>query len=303
MKHLSVQESSAVDDFCVDHLLQLRQLCSLNVAETSISDNGYRTLLSGLPELRDVIWFHVIDPVLMNLPQFLPSMRKFTGTISAAELLVGNCPNLTELTLFSLTADVSVLGELRSVTEITMLLTDYIVVGFSTIINRVGQTLTKLDMYEVVNLYMDDLINYCIVLNSLIISYSQLTYRETRYRKLPHFQNLVELRLSHNWGHYGFSLVLHLYTNLSILFVVGMPEITNTYIRETVRAGGFGNLTEFVVDHCGFLSMETVFLLIDSCPHLTKVGNISSWPAVTENELMIFLNFVKYNNLSLTVCR
>jgi hypothetical protein len=149
---------------------------------------------------------------------------------------------------------------------------------------------------------MDDLINYCIVLNSLIISYSHISYRETRYRKLPHFQNLVELRLRHNWGHCGFTLVLHLYANLSTLFVVGMPEITDTYMRETVRAGGFGNLTEFVVDHCGYLSMETVFLLMHNCPHLTKIGNINSWPAVAENELMIFLNFVKNKNLSLTLC-
>jgi hypothetical protein len=271
------------------------------VAGTSISNNGYRTLLSGLPGVKDVIWFGIIDPVLMNLSAFLPSVSKFSGHFLHAELLVRNCPNLTELTLLSLPGDISDLGELRSVTAITMLLSNYITVRFSTAIRRLGQTLTKLEMYQVVNINMDDLINYCIVLNSLVISYSHITYRDTYCRELPHFQNLIELILRHNYGPFIFSLVLHLYVNMNILYVVGMEEITDTYIREIVTAGGFRNLTEFIVDHCGYMSMETVWLLMHNCPHLTKLGNIDNWPGVTNNESVTFLNFVKNNNLSLTV--
>jgi hypothetical protein len=302
LKNLSAQDSRLVDDSCIEHLLKLGQLRNVNVADTSISSNGYRTLLSGLPDVRNVIWFGLIDPVLMNLPAFLPSVRKFVGKVSDAALLVRNCPNITELRLLSLTEDVSDLGELRSVSDLSMLLTSWTVVRFGTVISRLGQTLTNLEMYQVVNINIDDLINYCVVLNSLIISYCHIIYSETHYRELPHFQNLKQLTLRHNWGQFDFSPFLHLYVNLNVLNVVSIGQITDEFVGQIVRAGGFTNLTEFVADHCGNLSMETIFLLIESCPHLTKLGNISSWSAVAFEEFETVLNVLKDNNLSLNVC-
>jgi hypothetical protein len=88
MKKISVQDSRRVDDQCVEHLLKLRHLLSLNIAETSVSANSYATLLSGLPQVRDVVWFHPIDPVLGNLTLCLPSVEAFVGIISDAKLLV-----------------------------------------------------------------------------------------------------------------------------------------------------------------------------------------------------------------------
>jgi hypothetical protein len=303
MKQLSVQQSKRVDDNCVEHLLKLRKLRSLNVAETSVSNSGYRTLISGLPEIQNIHWIDVIDPVLMNLPSPLPSMRKFVGTLSHAELLVRNCPNLTELTLLSVTADVSGLGELTKVNDITMLLGSYVPVRFSNVIFRTCQTLTKLEMYQVVNINIDDLINYCTVLKSLVISYCHMTHTQTFYRTLPHFQNLRELKLRHNWGQSGFGPVFHLYANLEVLLIVGMEQITDTYMRDIVEAGGFRNLTEIIIAHCGYLTLETVWLLMESCPHLTRLGNINSWPGVSYNESLAFLNYVKLSNLSVTIYR
>jgi hypothetical protein len=80
---LSVQDSRRVDDECVENLLKLTHLRALNVADTSISINGYRALLSGLPQVEVVTWFGPIDPVLRDLTAYLPSVRKFVGKISA----------------------------------------------------------------------------------------------------------------------------------------------------------------------------------------------------------------------------
>jgi hypothetical protein len=302
LKKLSVQDSRRVDDECVEHLLKLTHLRALNVADTSISNNSFRELLSGLPQVEEVTWFGPVDPVLRDLTVCLPSVRKFVGNVSAAGLLVRKCQNITELVLLSLTEDISDLGDLRSVAELSVLLSSCTVFGFSALIMRLGQTLAKLEMYQVANLNIDDLINYCAALNELILSYCHVTYKETFDRKSPHFQNLKELKLRHNWGPFDFRSVLHLYVNLNILHIVGMGEITDEVIRQIVTSGGWRSVTECVADHCGYLSMITAFLLIKTCPNLTKLGNINSWPGVAYGELETFLNFVRHTNLSLTVC-
>jgi hypothetical protein len=301
MKNISVQDSRGVDDNCVQHLLKLIHLQTLNVAETSVSNSGYRELLLGLSELKEVVWHHPIDPVLRNVTRRLRSVRKFIGKVSEPKLLVQNCPNITELLLLSVTEDISVMGALGNVTLLSILMSSCTVMRFSACISRLGRTLTTLDLYQVININIDDLINYCIVLNSLVISYCHVTFKETCHRKLPHFLNLTRLALRQNWGPCDFRCVLHLYVNLKVLHVVGMRHLTDAFIGKIITAGGFRNVAEFVVEHCGGLSMETAWLLLYSCPHLTRIGNLNSWPGVVKNESMTFLNFVMYNNISLTV--
>jgi hypothetical protein len=301
MKNISVKYSKGVDDNCVQHLLELGRLQTLNVADTSVSNNGYRALLLGLSELKEVVWLHPIDPVLSNLTRSLHTVRKFVGKVSDPELLVRNCPNVTDLILLSVTEDISVVGALRSVTFLSLLISSCTVVRFAACISRLGRTLSKLDLYQVVNINFDDLINYCIVLNSLVMCYCHVTCTETYHGQCPHFINLTRLTLKENWGPCDFRCALHLYVNLKALHVSGMGHLTDAFVAQLLTAGGFRNVTEFFAEHCGDLSMETAWLLLQDCPHLTKIGNINSWPGIVKSESMTFLNFVKHNNLSLTV--
>jgi hypothetical protein len=299
---LSVRDSRRVDDECVEHLLKLTHLRALNVADTSVSINGYRALLWGLPQIQDVIWFRPIDPVLRGLTGCLPSVREFVGMVSAAQLLVEKCPNITRLLLHSPTEDISDLGELRSVAEMSIRQSCCIAIRFNALIINLGPNLTKLEMHRVLNINLNELINYCTVLEELSICFCHITCTGKFDGKLPHFINLKELRLKQNKALFDSSSVLPLYVNLNVLHVVGMRQITNASVSQIVTAGGFINLTELVVDHCGNLSMETALLLMDSCPNLTKFGNINSWPGVSNEELATLVNFFRHNNLSLNVC-
>jgi hypothetical protein len=170
---------------------------------------------------------------------------------------------------------------------------------------RLGTTLTKLEMNRADNLKMDDIIIYCSVLNSLSISYCRVICTETfdGESKLPHFKNLEELRLCHNGVEFDFTSVLHLYVNLKVLSIVGMQEVTHTFITRVVTAGGFRNVTELVVEGCGRLSMDTAWLLMQNCGNLTKLAKTDSWRGVTRDELEALLDYVRNNNLSLSVCR
>ncbi|PNF23800.1 hypothetical protein B7P43_G16127 [Cryptotermes secundus] len=301
IKTISVQDSSHVDDGCVEHLLKLRDLLSLNFAKTSISTNSYAALLSGLPEMRDIIWFGPIEPVLGNLTSCLPSVVAFLGVISDAKLFVQKCPNIKQLYLYSPSQDISGLGELRNVASISILNSSYSKIRFNDVINRLGPRLEIFEACQVDNINLDDVINYCTDLRSLSINFSQVTCAEMFHPELPHFQNLEKLKIRGYWGAFSFCSVLHLYVNLTVVHFVGVEQITNTVIRQIVTAGGFRNLTEFFVDHCGYVTMETAWLLMQNCPNLTKIGNIGSWSHVTEDQVVTFLNTVRHNNVCLTL--
>jgi hypothetical protein len=302
LKKLSVEYSVLVDDMCIEHLLNLTHLRSLNISNTSISSNSYRALLSGLPHVQDIIWSLPVDLVLTNLRGSLPSVTKFDGTLSDAGLLVLKCPNIKQLLLRFPTDTISDLGELRKVACLSIRNCNCTVIGLSVTLILLGQTLSVLETHEAENVDMDDIINYCAVLNKLNISSCSITCTAICDRKLPHFRNLKELKLISNRVTSAFCHVLHFYVNINIFHVAGMSQIDHTFISQLVRVGGFRNLTKFVVDHCGYLSMETISLITNNCSNLTMLGNIGSWPGVANEEVITFLNFVRDNNLSLTVC-
>jgi hypothetical protein len=302
LNSLSVRDSKSVNDKCVRHLLKLRGLHSLDITGTSVSSNSYKEILSDLPEIQTVIWYQPTDPILNNLGAPLPSVNIFTGRISNAQLLVQKCPNLTELTLIKIPEEISDLGALRNVATLCIYWSTSTAIRFSNVIRLLGPNLTVLNVGHVGEIIINDLINYCTVLNSLTMTHCNIVYRGTLEPQLPHFRNLKKLALKDNWGPFDFSSILHLYINLNVLNLVGMGVITGTFMRQTVTAGGLRNLTEFVVNFCGDMGIDTAWLLLQNCPNLTKIGSIDSWSRVNGYEVATLLTFLRYNNLSLDVC-
>jgi hypothetical protein len=143
-------------------------------------------------------------------------VRKFVGTVSAAGLLVRKCPNTMKLVLLSLTKDISDLAELGQVSFLSISQCCYTAVTAGVVIRGLGRTLKKLNMHEVNNINIDDLINYCTVLEQLNIHSCNITTRRMLDPKLPHFQNLEELSLMNNSGSFDFTSVLHLYVSLKV---------------------------------------------------------------------------------------
>jgi hypothetical protein len=293
-----------VYDNCVEHLLKLRNLSSLNITETSISSNGYATLLSGLPQLEDITCFYPFDHVIRDLKVSLPCVRKFTGIISAGTSLVQKCPNITELILLSLANDFSGLGELTLVADLTIKNTIAVSYMLSPLMTGLGSTITSLKLFQVENIRMEDVINNCTSLKYLSIIQCKLTSDlEMFSRGLEHFQNVTELKLLHNTGTFGYSKILHLYVNLIILHVEGMNEMNDVLITRIIMIGGLRNLNEFVAESCGDLSLHTAVLLMHSCPGLNLIGHLNSWPRISTEELENFLDFVRTHNLLLVVSR
>ncbi|XP_023707800.1 uncharacterized protein LOC111864643 [Cryptotermes secundus] len=302
LKRLSVEGSVLVDDMCVKYMLKLRLLRSVNVSNTSLSSGRYRALLLLLPHVQEVIWSGSVDVILTNLSRSLPSVTKFDGTISDAGLLVDKLPNVKQLLLRSLTHDMSDLGELRNVTCLSIWNCSSTVISLSDALISLGETLSVLETHEVEDLNIDDIIFYCTVLNELHVNSCSTLCTRVSDCKLAHFRNLKKLKLRYNRGLSNFCSFLHFYVNLKVFHVAGMSQMNDAFFAELVGVRGFRTVTEFVVDHCGYLSMRTINLMTNNCPNLAKFGNIGSWPGVTKEEEVTFLNFVRNNNLALTVC-
>jgi hypothetical protein len=196
---------------------------------------------------------------------------------------------------------ISDLGVLRNVATLCIYWSTSTAIRLSNVIRLLGPNLTVLKVGHVGEIIINDLINYCTVLNSLTMTHCNIVYTEFFDPELPHFRNLKKLALKDNWGPFDFSSILHLYIDLNVLHLVGMKVITGTFMRETVTDGGLRNLTEFVVNLCGDMGIDTAWLLLENCPNLTKIGKINSWSRVNECEVATLLTFLRNNNLSLDV--
>jgi len=304
LKLLSVEDSSLVDDCCIMHLIKLKQLLILNIGHTDISDEGYVMLLTGLPKLQNIVWFGNLDIVLRNVFGQLPSVKKVVGHISDAKLLAEKCPNMTNVVLFSITRDISHLTVLSSLSTISVVQSSCTAIGFNVAIRSIGSILTTLNMFQVVNINVDSLVSYCTALKAITIAYSHIMGPEHNSfsRELPHFKNVEEIRLKQNWGSYDFCLLLHLYVNLKLCYIMGMHQVSDLFIERVVTHGGFRRVTEFVTEHCEDMSMASARLLMKACEGLTKLGNFKYWSKVTDEEFRELLNFVRINNLALRVC-
>jgi hypothetical protein len=301
LKNINIECSLSVDNKCVEHLLKLRHLQNLNVAGTSVLSNGYQALLSGLPVIQDIIWFRSIDPVLMNLTGCLDSVTTFVANIQSAELVVHKCPNITELTLLRTTEDMSGLRELRSLSKLRMIGGIWFFMNFNLVIRSLGANLTALEIHKVQDINIDEIFNSCTVLSSIDFKYCHTRHTEIPDRNLAHFQNLKKLKLQSNTQTFYFGSILHKYVNLNEFHAADMSVINETLIWQIIMTFGFAHLTKFVVDDCGYMSMDMAWLLVQSCPNLTELGKIYTWSAVRTDEIETFSDFVRDNNLSLTV--
>lgn len=303
LNKLSLEDCRFVDDDCVSHILKMKHLVTLNVANTSISDEGYVTILSRLPNLQNVVWYNNLDVVLTYIRDHLLPVRKVVGRISKARLLVQKCPNVEHLILLSIREDISDIKELSRVTAVSVVQSSCITINLGAVNRNIGSTLKKLDLYQVVNINIDDLILYCTVIKTLTIAYSHIIGPDHNSfdSELPHFKSVEEIRLRQNWGTHDFCYLLHLYANLKVCYTAGVNPVDDKFIRQVLTHGGFRRVTEFVIEYCGELTLPTVWLLMRSCPNLTVLGNVSSWSRVSSNDLVVIREHLRVNNLALII--
>jgi hypothetical protein len=119
--------------------------------------------------------------------------------------------------------------------------------------------------------------------------------------ELPHFMSLKEMTLLRNRCFKDFHKYLHHYVNLEVFSAHWVAEIEDATVSEIVNAGGFRKLSKIFIAFCGHLTLQTAMLLIDNCDNLSVMGYLSNWCGVNDDDEKELLDFVKTNNLELSV--
>ncbi|XP_069691019.1 uncharacterized protein [Periplaneta americana] len=288
LKEVCLRFSKRVDDECVDDLLRLRALEILDISGTSISDEGYSKLLSGLPRIQNIVWPGCMDSVLASVTlDKIHSLQRFSGEISDPLLIANICPNITHLTLSGVKCNLTPLKELDKLVHLSLKNCNYRDVCLSELLEAIGRHLVTLELIGISKINTTSLINNLPLLEKLKLSSSELLplNQNTFNPAAPHFINVKEIKLHSVMGNIKLNEVLTWYNDLHIFHAFSVDSIDDSLVHYLVRCGVLQNASMLIVDDCQRLSFEAIRCVIENCKCLTYLGNLGMLPSISKDEI------------------
>jgi hypothetical protein len=304
LRLLDVTKSRLVTDECVGYLMNLQNLEKLHVSGTSISGTYYSLLLSSLPRIQNITWWSSVDIILQNITkECLPSVNHLCGVVSETSLVKKLCPQIRHLLVLLGTDSSLGIIHLTEVVTLELIDCDYTIGKIRILFENMGFRLTHLDIFLVENINISEIIKCCSVLMTLICRYCGIILPENLIfpPELPHFKSVKKITLLNNSDLRTFHKYLHHYVNLEVLVAECFRELDNVTVSAILNAGGFRKLSDIVLVFCGYLTLQTAMLLIEKCDNLRRLGNLNAWYGVSVDGQNSLFDFVKVNNLTLTV--
>jgi hypothetical protein len=303
LKVLDVSSSTLVTDDCVQYLINLQSLEKLYVLKTKISATCYALLLSNLPRIQNITWDSPAEFILqMITKEYLPLVKEFHCALLDASLLRTLCPHIKDLSISLGTENCLDVIHLTDVQWLGFELC-YYETSMGTIIANMGTRLTKLDMTSVRNIDISHIINCCCVLKILYFDVCEVV-RSGNFifsPELPHFKSVTEITLIRTVGFVHFFTFLHHYVNVEFFHAEYVPGLEHMTVTSILNEGGFRKLRKIFLGSCGPLTLQTAMFLIEKCDNLSVIGKVDSWIGVSDDDRNALFDFVKKNNLALSV--
>jgi hypothetical protein len=284
LKVLHISYSRGVTNNSFHSLVQLRKLQSLELDGTRISTQRYGSLLSELPEIKNIKFRrrleNIVNPLAM---ENLLTISHVDGHAQNINILTQRCPNITNLNLGKVTVDLAALAALPSLRSLFLANGNYATSHVTAVLIGVRATLTELKMLYISNVSLQDIVTHCRILESLALwkcLFLPLNADEPLNPQLPHFRNLIYLEISKRRGdHTNYNYIRH-YVSLKKIRLESINIFTVEFTRGVVRSGIFTNLEEFCVRESGrgALTMEAVDMLIQNCPRLNLIEGLGDCP-------------------------
>jgi hypothetical protein len=129
----------------------------------------------------------------------------------------------------------------------------------------------------VTSLNLQDIITLCNSLKSLSLvrcSISPPNANTPLNPQLPHFRNLVYLRIDKAYEEEADFSFIRYYVSLEEIHLENVNIFTEEFMREVLRQGTLANLKECYIDESfgGVLTFQVLQLLIEHCSHLKHFG-------------------------------
>jgi hypothetical protein len=279
----------------------MKNLKVINVWSTSLTADGYTKLLIGLPHLSKLAWFDLNSQVLARMKTSPLSLQNYEASrVSADQLIimVQMCPHLTQVSFHKVEADLSVLGTLKHLREIKITQCNAVNSNLKGLLAIVGYNITSLELHEMgdVDLLMIGVL--CINLKRMgLICEFQSSDSSFFGIKAPLFKELEDLRFGSKYSECLFFNC----TNIRKLEISRCDNLNDDVFAELLRRNPLKQLQLLSICHSGRLSMNTVYLLLNSCDKLRMLEGLDSWGDITKSQVMELCTEMKRQNMDIEI--
>lgn len=301
LKYLDVMSSVEVTDKCIISVLQLNNLKVINMSSTSLTAYGYTTLLIALPHLSKLVWFDLNSQALASMetsPLSLQSYEASRLSVDQLIIIIKMCPYLTQVSFHKIEADLSVLGSLKHLREIKISCCNAVNSNLKGLLQVVGYNIVSLELHEIgdVDLLMIGVL--CVNLKRMgLVCEFQSSESSFFGVKAPLFKELEDLRFGSKYSECLFFNC----TNIRKLEISKCNNLNDDVFAALLTRNPLKELQVLSICHSGQLSMNTVYLLLESCDKLRVLEGLDSWGCITKSQVMELCTEMKRRNMDIEI--
>ncbi|KAJ9578616.1 hypothetical protein L9F63_005106 [Diploptera punctata] len=299
LQHLDIMSSVEVTDECVSYLIKLNKLKVVNMVSTSLTANGYSRLLNKMPQLSKLMWFDLNGQALSSVttsPLGLQSYEASRVVINQLNILVQKCPYIIQISLHWVQADLSVLTELNYLQDIKLANCSALNSNLRGLLEVRGYNIKSLELHEVteVNLLMIGIL--CTNLRKMNLVCDFVLHGGYSIG-IPLFQHLEELMFA---AQYSECLFFNC-TNIKKLEISKCNNFSDNVVITLLGKNPLKQLEVLKVMNCGFLSLNSLHLLLESCDKLKVLEGLDSWGGITKLQVAELCLEIKKRNLNIEI--
>lgn len=317
IQHIDVSNSKLITDRSIDRLLRFKHLQSVQMDRTSVTMEGYSTLLLYAEELTDLGKNDDIGRLLEYLDEWNPvkktfKLQKFVTTYATSKhlkLLCEKCPDIDTVSVFHnvMLIDLMLLIGINKLSTLKLLSCDFFGDRIRDILEVKGCNLTHLHLEHVDEIDLNALIyisQYCPDLKNLSLYNCQLLDSTSVYfRKpmIPPFMNLERLTFAAQGSRKHLEFLLKDAYKIKYISLGTQAPTCDQLFSNILGCNPLQFLEEMRIIHSEELTITTAYKLVNNCPNLRCLKELEGWVSVKECELDGFKQYIKTRNLDLDI--
>lgn len=317
IQHIDVSNSKLITDRSVDCLLRFKNLQSVQLHRTSVTMEGYSSLLLYAEKLADLGKYEDIGRLLEYLDQWNPlkktfQLKKFITTYVTSkhlQLLCEKCPEIDTVSIFHnvMLVDLMLLIGINKLSTLKLLSCDFFGDRIRDILQVKGCNLTHLHLEHVDEIDLNALMyisQYCPDLKNLSLYNCQLLDSTSVYiRKpsIPPFMNLERLTFAAQGSRKHLEFLLRDAYKIKYISLGTQSPTCDQLFSNILGCNPLQYLEEMRIVHSDELTITTAYKLANNCPKLKFLKELEGWVSVKESELDGFKQYIKTRNLDLDI--
>lgn len=317
LQKLDVTASRSVTDRCLTILQKCWQLREIQLFRTSVSIAGYAELLSEHLNLEDVgrcdEFGYVLEHVRVNGSYKKPfNLKVFESRDVSTEhlhLLVEMCPYLTRVSIVhdETINDLLILAALNNLTELKLLCCDFFTDRVKELLETRGSKITSLHLEHVNEIDLNALVyisQFCPKIKNLVLYNCEFLEHAAVFTSklfVPPFKYLERIKCVADCVHLHLEFLLSHCVNIKFIQLGSSTGIGDKTMARVLSKNPMHKLEELKILYSDDLSMKTVRLLMQNCDNLRRLSELESWQGISIDELDVFQNELRINNIDLDI--